>query len=271
MEIKYKTGNIIGEGNEGIVYGVIDEPNKVIKILHTNNKKNTDILTDFYNETFISSIAGDILPQISPKIYSFGITSSSNGILRFIVMDKIKGDTMKSIEQYEKYKNTLVDKYMILRDNGIYIKDIVGGNIMIGKIGNSLNEDVFIIDFGGDSEYYNTVTNREKYKKHILKSLEDAKTQLEGYVNPSLVKVSNPMLSVSEQRERAKLRHINEEKRKQFKNLKETFKKNITGQENKSKILKRYTRRINKINKINRTNSLELIKQPKKILEKFSL
>jgi serine/threonine protein kinase len=223
MSIKYTIDYIesiidkqVGKGNQGTVFSLINDPDKVIKISHPRKMKDKQIIDTELNGTII---AGKILPQVSPKVHYHDIIQTDDKIRGVIVMDKIVGKTISSIDEYNKYKNTLAEKLVNLRKNGVIVNDIDYENIMIGTIANG-KEDIYIIDYG-DNEIAPFVENETEYRKTIINYLEtEFKIHLNGYVKPTIVRQEKKKLTVQEQRKNAK---------KWAFNMKlDTFKKSIT-------------------------------------------
>lgn len=228
----------IGQGNHGTVYSLDDEENKAIKI---TNPKDIKYLKNIQNEFNCAFTAGNIssqhsektvISQVSPKVYSFGFIFQEDNtkFVGYIIMDKIFGKSISSINEYNLFKENLIDKFVLLRKNGIIVNDIGTENIMIGKIlhlGDNIEnvvEDIYIIDYG-DNETAPVLTNTEEpmFRKDFSHFLEtEFKIELSGYIKEPIPIISNQKLTIQQQREKAKKWAFTQEIKKIKKTLTQT-------------------------------------------------
>lgn len=171
--------NVVGRGQSGIVFGVVDHPDLVVKVqsVPIDIKRSSKLTWELQNELACATIAGEL--GIGPRIHHLAICdavspqSSRFSHLQLIkwVMDKIEGNTLYNILKFD-YPNELkrqgktrkeinemtaikqqefaeeVEELIDdLKDHGIILNDIHGGNIMYGSIRGGAPR-IWIIDFG---------------------------------------------------------------------------------------------------------------------------
>lgn len=262
----------IGKGNHGTVYSLDNEENKAIKII---NQKDIKYLKDIQNEFNCAFTAGNIslqhsekTSQVSPKVYSFGFIFQEDNtkFIGYIIMDKIFGKSISTINEYNLYKEKLIDKFVLLRKNGIIVNDIGTENIMIGSIlhqGDNIEnveEDIYVIDYG-DNETVPVLTNKEEptFRKEFSEFLEtEFKIELSGYIKKPITIIPTPKLSLQQQREKARKWAFKQEINK--------FKKSLihTPYTPQDVAPKRYINRSKKMKRFNGTKHVQSLLSPNK-------
>lgn len=262
----------IGKGNHGTVYSLDDEENKAIKII---NQKDIKYLKDIQTEFNCAFTAGNIslqhsekALQVSPKVYSFGFIFQEDNtkFIGYIIMDKIFGKSISTINEYNLYKENLIDKFVLLRKNGIIVNDIGTENIMIGSIlhqGDNIEnveEDIYVIDYG-DNETGSVLTNTEEatFRKEFSDFLEtEFKIELKGYIKKPVTIISTPKLSLQQQREKARKWAFTQEIKKIKKSLTQT------PYTHKDVAIKRYKNRSKKMKRFDETKYVHSLPSPNK-------
>ena len=154
---KYKTGEILGEGNFGVVYKLPE--NKVLKIINATNyilpKKNknefkntVDLIIDEINAM---KILNKIKPPISPKLYDYWMSNNNNSLHIYILME-FKGKSLTNWLNEKQRDLTSNEKKMIdkqiekMHKADITHLDLHSDNILVEEINNKVN--FYISDFG---------------------------------------------------------------------------------------------------------------------------
>jgi len=168
--MNYEVGILFASGTQGKVYALKNDPTKLIKIV----KKKIERMKDMKNELQVAAAAGDIFPSISPKVYMTLITNTETDCESFMVMDKIVGQPLKKMAQYNKYKDVILTKLLTLRRHGIIVEDKAGYNMIIGKIAGQEEdkEDLYIIDYG-DSKEVSLNFDEDAFIKETVKFIEE--------------------------------------------------------------------------------------------------
>jgi serine/threonine protein kinase len=203
----------LGSGINAKTYEIKNDSDKIMKISTAIPLKRIDELR---NEINISTIAGNINNgNISPKIFASYIIENVElkTCKLFVIMEKINGKILSTMDEYTKYKNTIMSKYEALLKKNISHNDELPQNIMIGKKNGNDEEDVYFIDYG-DASLIKEMTDND-----IEKKKESLDKELTHFLAPSLQhSTQKPVvkLSVAEQRMRAK-EHSRKITRKNFK------------------------------------------------------
>ena len=235
----FEKGKKIGQGVQGSVYEIKGDNTKVLKIINPTKKKK------IINEINTAKIAGNIFPQVSPKVhFAMIVKTPNNDYEGYFVMDKIVGKTLNSVKEFEKYKTVLLNKIVKLRKNGIIVDDLGGNNIMIGTMFPCEKPDIYIIDYGGCEEVSSLKFDENMYKTKMEEVLEtEIKPQLNGFIKQVVPLKTKSLISAKEQKKRAMLWMMKE-------HVKKTLKKTNT-KKSKPSSLKKYSHHTQKKIKIN--------------------